>query len=80
MVRSKGYSLVPKSVPSRQRTSFYMQIVNDFRESGEKSVLVDGTDRKPVTLVQGLRKAIEAAGIGDVKVIQRGSETFLVRG
>lgn len=79
MGRSKGYSLVPKAVPSRQRTSFYMQIVNDFKDSGEKSALVDGTDRKPVTLVQGLRKALEASGVTDVKVIQRGAETYLVR-
>ena len=79
MARSKGYTLVPKSVPTRQRTSFYMQIVNDFKDSGEKSALVDGTDRKPVTLVQGLRKALEAAGVTDVKVIQRSAETYLVR-
>ncbi len=77
--RSKGYSLVPKSVPSRQRTSFYKQIVADFLASGEESVLVEGTDRKPVTLVQGLRKVLEAEDSSEVRVIQRGQETYLTR-
>ncbi|MCZ7664321.1 MAG: hypothetical protein M5U22_15945 [Thermoleophilia bacterium] len=79
MGRSKGYSLVPKSVPSRQRTSFYKQIVADFLASGEESVLVEGTDRKPVTLVQGLRKVLEAEDSSEVRVIQRGQETYLTR-
>ncbi len=79
MPRSKGYSLVPKQVPSRQRTSFYKQIVMDFIESGEKSALVEGTDRKPVTLVQGLRKVLESEESNGIRVVQRGMETYLVR-
>jgi hypothetical protein len=79
MAPPKGYALVPKPVPSRQRTSFYKQIIEDFAESKEKSALVDGTGRKPVTLVQGLRKVLEGEEITGVKVVQRGNETFLVR-
>jgi len=48
-------------------------------ESGEASVLVDQTNRKPVTLVQGLRKAIETGEMDAVKVVQRKEETYLVR-
>jgi hypothetical protein len=79
MPKNKGYTLIPKPVPSRQRTSFYKQIIADFISSAEKSVVVDGTDRKAVTLVQGLRKVLEAEGNEGVRVVQRGAETFLVR-
>ncbi|GAB4246494.1 MAG: hypothetical protein Kow00129_06820 [Thermoleophilia bacterium] len=79
MAKGKGYTLVPQSVPSRQRSSFYQQIIKEFREKGVKSALVEGTDKKPVTLVQGLRKAIEAEGYDDISVVQRGTETYLVR-
>jgi hypothetical protein len=77
----KGYQLVPKPVPSRQRTSYYKQIIEDFTRGEHKSVLVAETGRKPVTLVQGLRKVLEGEeGITGVKVVQRGDETFLTRG
>jgi hypothetical protein len=79
VTRNKGYSLVPKQVPSRQRTSFYKQIITDFIVSGEKSALVDATDRKPVTLIQGLRKVLESEGTPGVKVVQRGQETYLTK-
>lgn len=79
MAKAKGYNLVPQTVPSRQRSSFYQQIIEDFREKDVDSALVEGTDKKPVTLVQGLRKAIEAEGYTDISVVQRGTETYLVR-
>jgi len=63
----------------RQRNSFYQKIIQDFTSSKEKSVLVDGTGKKPVTLVQGLRKAIEAEGLADIGVVQRAQETYLVK-
>jgi hypothetical protein len=77
--RAKGFSLVPKPVPSRQRSSFYQQIVDEFAQSGESSALVDATEKKAVTLVQGLRKAIEAEGLTGVGVVQRSTETYLVK-
>lgn len=80
MARSKGFTLVPKSVPIRQRTNFYQEIITAFIDSGEKSVLVEGTERKPATLIQGLRKAAEAAGHGDIKVVQRTGDTYLTKG
>lgn len=79
MTRSRGYSLVPKEVPTRQRTSFYKQIITDFEAMTDKSVLVDVTDKKPVTLVQGLRKVIETEGKTSIRVVQRGNETYLTR-
>lgn len=79
MPRNKGFSLVPKSVPIRQRTNFYQEIIAAFVVSGEKSVLVDGTERKPATLIQGLRKAAEASGHGNIKVLQRLGDTYLTK-
>ena len=76
---SKGYRLVPADVPRRQRTSFYTEIIDEFQKGGEKSAVVEGTGKKAVTLVQGLRKALQSEGITDVGVVQRGDQTFLVR-
>ena len=79
MVRDKGFALIPKAVPARQRSSLYKEIITEFLATGEKSAVVAGTDRKPVTLVQGLRKALEAGEVHNVKVIQRGQDIFLVK-
>jgi len=80
MARQNGFTLVSKAIPSRRRTGFYELIVSDFMEGKDKSVLVDGTERKPATLVQGLRKVLKAEGNTNVKVVQRGDETYLVKG
>jgi hypothetical protein len=74
----KGFRLVPADIPRRQRTSFYTEIIADFQKLGQRSALVEGTGKKPVTLVQGLRKALEAEGVTDVGVVQRGEEVYLV--
>lgn len=80
MARQNGYTLVSKTIPSRRRTGFYEFIIADFKASKDKSALVDGTERKPATLVQGLRKVLKAEGPTNVKVVQRGDETYLVKG
>jgi hypothetical protein len=76
---AKGFKLVPADIPRRQRTSFYTEIITDFQKLKDSSALVEGTGKKPVTLVQGLRKALEAEGVTDIGVVQRGSEVFLVK-
>ncbi len=79
MAKGKGFELIPQAVPMRQRSSFYKEIVNEFLASGAKSAVVAGTDRKPVTLVQGLRKVLESEPVKNVKVVQRGGDIFLVK-
>lgn len=80
MARNKAYTLVPKPVPTRQRSSFYKEIIADFEATKEKSVLVQGTDRKPTTLLQGLRKVLVAEGKQSrIRAVQRGDEVYLVR-
>jgi hypothetical protein len=79
MAKGKGFELVPQPVPTRQRASIYKEILGEFLASGERSVLVTGTERKPVTLLQGLRKALEVDGAQGLKVVQRGQGVYLVR-
>jgi hypothetical protein len=79
MTKGKDFELVPKPVPARRRAGFYTEIVAEFLKSGERSVLVAGTDRKPGTLMQGLRKALAAEGVKGVKVLQRSQEIFLAK-
>lgn len=74
----KGYKLVPSEVPRRQRTSYYTEIIDEFQRSGQQSAAVEDTGKKAVTLVQGLRKALQTEG-PDIGVVQRGDKTFLVR-
>jgi methylmalonyl-CoA mutase cobalamin-binding subunit len=77
MAKARGFELVARHVPVRQRSSFYKEIVTEFLASGQKSVVVSGTDRKPATLVQGLRKVIQADGVKGVKVLQRSQDVYL---
>jgi len=79
MAKGKGFELIPQAVPMRQRSSFYKEIVSEFLAGRDKSAVVAGTDRKPVTLVQGLRKVIEGEDVQNVKVVQRGTAIFLVK-
>lgn len=79
MAKGKGFELIPRAVPMRQRSSFYKEIVNEFLAAKDKSAVVSGTDRKPVTLVQGLRKVLEAENVTTVRVVQRGEDIFLVK-
>lgn len=77
MAKGKGFELVPRHVPLRQRSSFYKEIVTEFLKTSEQSVVVAGTDRKPATLVQGLRKVIQSEGVKGVKVLQRSQDVYL---
>jgi len=79
MAKVKGYELVPKRVPVRQRSSFYKEIITEFLASKETSVEIAGTDRKPATLVQGLRKVLQSEGAKNVKVVQRSQDVYLVK-
>ncbi len=80
MAKSKGFELVPRQIPVRNRASFYKEIVAEFLQSGERSVAVTGTDRKVPTLVQGLRKVIQTEGTKGVRIVQRSQEVYLIKG
>lgn len=79
MVKGKAFTLIPQPLPTRTRSSLYREIVSEFVEKGMQSALVADTERKPATLVQGLRKVLKAEGYEDIKVVQRLSEVYLVR-
>jgi hypothetical protein len=79
VAKGKGFELIPQRVPLRQRSSFYKEIITDFLSGGQQSVVVAGTDRKPATLVQGLRKVIQSEGTKGVKVLQRSQDVYLTK-
>lgn len=81
MAKGKGFELVAQPLPPRRRSSasFYRQIIEEFQKSGEKTVLIAGTGRRPVTLVQGLRKALEKEEAIGIVVSQRAGEVYLSR-
>lgn len=81
MVRGKGFELIPQPVPPRRASSssFYRQILDEFLQSNVESALVSGTERKPATLVQGLRKALQADDVTGVSIVQRSNDVYLVR-
>ena len=77
----KRVQLVPKAVPARTRgggSSLYIDIVEEFVDADIESALIEA-DKKAVTIVQGLRKAIEGTPFEEfVAVTQRGEEVYLV--
>jgi methylmalonyl-CoA mutase cobalamin-binding subunit len=81
MARGRGFELIPQPIPPRRVASsnFYRQIVDEFLKANVKSALVSGTDRKPATLVQGLRKVLQRDGITEVAVLQRSNDVYLSR-
>jgi hypothetical protein len=81
MAKGKGFELIPQPVPPRRMSSssFYRQIVNEFMKTNAKSALVSGTERKPATLVQSLRKVLETEGITGISVVQRSADVYLAR-
>jgi len=77
--KQSSYRLTSSEVPETRRSGLYTAIIREFQEMGEESVLVSDTGKKPMTLQQGLRKALETEGIDDVRMVQRGGETYLVK-
>ena len=65
------------SSPNADGKSLYADIVADFVAQGAESMQVTIEGMKPATLRAGLRRALK--GNEDVKMAQRGEETFLVR-
>ena len=64
--------------PSRS-TSVYVEIVNDFIAHKAESMQVAVEGVKPATLRAGLRTAIKRMVADEVRIVQRGEETFLVK-
>ena len=67
----------PYVTPERRSQSAYADIIADLIAQGAESVQVTIEGMKPATLRAGLRRALKSND--DVKLVQRGEETFLVR-
>jgi len=74
---AKTYKLTESPTPERRSQSVYADIVADFIAQGADSVEITMEGMKPATLRAGLRRALK--GNEDVKLAQRGEETYLVR-
>ncbi|MBN1320393.1 MAG: hypothetical protein JXA87_06060 [Thermoleophilia bacterium] len=75
---AKTYKFTPAELPPLHRgRGVYDEIIADFIAQGAESMQVSIEGMKPATLRAGLRRALK--GNEDVKMAQRGEETFLVR-
>jgi hypothetical protein len=74
---AKSYKLIESDVPERRTQSLYTDIVADFIAQGAEFMQITIERMKPATLRAGLRRAPK--GNEDVKMAQRGEETYLVR-
>lgn len=76
---AKSYKLTESNVPERRTQSIYAYIVADFiaQDSASMQVTIEGM--KPATLRAGLRRALKGKEAEDVRLAQRGEETYLVR-
>lgn len=74
---AKTYKFTPAELPPLRRgKGLYEAIVADFVAQGTDTMQVTIEGMKPATLRAGLRRALK--GNEDVKMAQRGEETFLV--
>ena len=73
---AQTYKLTESQIPERRAQSLYAEIVADFVAQGAESMQASIEGMKPATLRAGLRRALK--GNQDVKMAQRGEETFLV--
>ena len=77
---AKTYKFTPADVPPlRGDKSLYADMVADFLAQGTESMQVHIEGVKPATLRAGLRRALKGKEAEDVRLAQRGEETYLVR-
>ena len=75
---AKTYKFTPAELPPLRRgKGVYNEIIGDFIAQGAESMKVTIEGMKPATLRAGLRRALK--GNEDLKMAQRGEETYLVR-
>lgn len=73
-----AYKFTPAELPPLRRSKgVYADIIADFVAQGAESIQVSVEGMNPATLRAGLRRAL--GGNEDVKLAQRGEDTFLVR-
>ena len=74
---SKSYKLTEGQIPERRTQSLYADIIADFIATDAESMQVTIEGMKAATLRAGLRRALK--GNEELKMAQRGEETFLVK-
>lgn len=82
MVSGKPYAFIDAPVPEgKARKGLYVDMMEDFIESGKQSVIVRMHDKGPKTVYDGLKTALRnnKGRFQNVRVMMRDSETYLVR-
>ena len=74
---AKNHKLAKSQIPERRSQSLYADIIAGFIARGTESMQVTNEGMKPATLRAGLRRALK--GNEEVKMAQRGGETYLIR-
>ena len=76
----EAFRLIPAPQPKRRgpRTNLYVEIIQAFLASPERSVIVDLPGKAPLTITKGLRRATSSLG-ADVRVAVRGESVHLHR-
>jgi hypothetical protein len=75
MPKNSTYTLVPCEVPSSKKESgVYKEMIADFKEAKEDSMLIE-TDKKIPTLLNGLRRVKDDS----IVIVQRGKEVYLLK-
>lgn len=76
-----GFTITPKAVPKRKgrgASDFYPRIIEEFIAADIDEGVIEGTGKKPATLVLGLSKAAKSVD-APVKVRRVEDEVFLIR-
>ena len=71
-------NVTERTIPRRRSRSMYAEIIWRFMAQGARSVQVSAEGVGTATLRAGLRAEIRNCG-ADVKLVQRGEKTYLVR-
>lgn len=82
MMANKPYAFIDAPVPEgKARKGLYVEMVDDFRTSGKKSVIVRMHDKGSKTVYDGIKTALRnnKNAFPDVRVVMRDGETYLVR-
>jgi hypothetical protein len=74
-----GVLFIPTPLPTRARSSNYLKIIQQFRESNIKSAVVTVKDKNYSTIYAGLKSAIYQYQIKDIRAHTRDQSVYLTR-
>ncbi len=64
-------------IRTKQKSSFYAGIIDEFAQSGLKYAMVNQMNKKTLSVYVGLRLALKKRGIRNIKVCQIKNQIYL---